>query len=189
MRKIILLFIIFSTIHGVIIAQVKSRGTKKETEILTKKDIENEVEKAFSNLKKEFNFLDSTKNYKGAIFNKEFTTVNDVLQIKTLKIDSSMKGHKFGLIGNKEYCNIDTLYFIGFAHFINNKFSQLSLESFNQYRFVASYFIKKYGIPDEYNETSIFWKGKNLQIIVTDNSKNKNNTSLLGEATVIISLY
>ena len=162
---------------------------KTDSDVLTKKKVENELENAFSKLKKEFNLLDSTKNYKGVVFNKEFNTVNGILQIKTLNIDSSMSGHKFGLIGNNEFCNIDTFYFIGFAHFINNKFSQLSLESFNQYRFVASYFVKKYGIPDEYNETSIIWKGKNLQMIVTDNSKKKDNNSLLGEATVIISLY
>lgn len=100
-----------------------------------------------------------------------------------------MKNHKYGLIGNKEFCNIDTLYFIGFADFINNKLKQLSLESFNEYRFVASYFVKKYGIPDEYNETSIIWKGKNLEMIVTDNSKQKGNKSLLGEASITIFLY
>lgn len=189
MKKIILVLIILTTFPALATAQAKNREAKKKTEVLTEKEIENELEKVFSNLKKEFHFLDSTKNYKGVVFNKEFNTVNKILQIKNLRIDSLMKNHKYGLIENKEFCKIDTFYFIGFAHFINNKLVQLNLESFSEYRFVSSYFIKKYGIPDMYNETSIIWEGKNLKMAVTDNSKKNRNNSFLGEASITISLF
>lgn len=56
MKEIFLLFIILSTFRGLAVGQVKNESTKKENEVPTKEEIENEVDKAFSNLKKSFIF-------------------------------------------------------------------------------------------------------------------------------------
>ena len=168
-----------------------SQVTKKSTSYsstLTEAGIHEEVDKSFSKARQKFTIIDSTLSFKGIKFGSNLGNSCSRLQIKNIGTDSKMFNHKYGLIGNKQFCKIDTFSLIGFADFLDNKLVQISFESMNEYRHVASYFVKYFGMPDHYNDFSIIWTGKNIKMTVTDNSKVKDKSSIIGNANININL-
>ena len=156
---------------------------QKKSNGLNEAEIEKQLNQSFSDTRKIFKIIDSTRSFRGVVFGKDFTTVNKILQIQNFRTDTKMLNHKFGIINNNNFCKIDTLSLIGFADFIDNRLVQISFESMNEYRHVASYFVKYFGMPDQYNDGTIVWIGNNIKMVVTD-SKIKSKSNSIGNATI-----
>lgn len=141
------------------------------------------MEEALQKIRANFNTLDSTLTFNNVILGSDFAIANKILQIKQLGDDSKIL--EYGLVRNDKFCKIDKYLFIGFAFFTRNRLTQIILESMSEYRHVASYLIKYYGLPDEYSNSSQIWLGKNIKMTITDNTKNKKNNSI-GKSTITI---
>lgn len=165
-----------------------TKNSKSNSSPLTETEIHDEIDKTFSNLRQKFNIIDSTLSFRGVKLGDDLTSVNQFLRIQSIRVDSKKRSHKYGLITNKKFCAIDTFSLIGFADFINEKLVQLGFESMTEYRYIGSYFVRYFGMPDQYNETSIIWAGKNIRMTVTDNSKVTDKSSVIGYATININL-
>lgn len=169
-------------------SQLLTKKANPNSSVLTEEDIQKIEDKTFNDGRRKFTIIDSTLNFRGVKLGTDLTTVNRFLKIQNIEVDSKMRIHKYGLINNKKFCSIDTFALIGFANFVDEKLVQISFESIYKYRYVASYFVKYFGMPDHYNETSIIWTGKNIRMTVTDNSKLKDKSSTIGYATININL-
>jgi hypothetical protein len=191
MCKQLICFLLLATILSNIdycYSQSTPKKAKNNSSVLTEAEIHKISDDAFSDTRKKFTIIDSSLIFRGVKLGDDLTTVNQFLRIQSIRVDSKMRSHKYGLINNQKFCAIDTFSLIGFADFVNEKLVQLSFESMNQYRYVSSYFVRYFGIPDQYNETSIIWTGKNIRMTVTDNSKVKDKSSNIGDAAINITL-
>jgi len=153
-----------------------------------KEEIKRVISDYLKTYKPEFKKIDSTATFNGIEFGKDFNFLNKRLQVDTLRrIEGDLK-RKFGFIGNKHLTDIDSLLFIGFAHYLNSRLVSIYLESISKYSSVEHNFIIKYGMPHYFSDDSKAWVGNNIKIILTDASKSTNKKSSFGYARVEISL-
>lgn len=179
-------FLLFKIDHSY--SQTTTKKSKANSSVLTEVETNNIIDKTLSDSRREFTIIDSTLNFRGIKLGSDLPVVNQFLRIQNIKIDSKMHNHKYGLINNNQFCKIDTFSLIGFADFIDEKLVQISFESMNEYKYVASYFVRYFGMPDQYNDFSIIWTGRKIKMTVTDNAKVKDKSSIIGYATININL-
>lgn len=182
------LFFVFFLLNTTIVFSQITKGSKNKDLELTQKEFEKEASDFLKRHNYNFRELDSTASFNKIKFGEDFKLLNKYLEIKQLKDVIGAKNTQSGLIGNKDILKTDSLDFIGFASFLNQRLISLTLESFSDYKVATKYFISKYGIPHYFNDDNVIWEGYNLKITVSDGSKVNTQNSLFGGALVSVIL-
>lgn len=182
------LLLVFFLLNTIIAVSQITKGKKNKDLELTQKLFEKEASDFLKRHNSNFRELDSTASFNKIKFGEDFKLLNKNLGITLLKDVKGAKNTQSGLIGNKDILKTDSLDFIGFATFFNQRLISLTLESFSDYKVASKYFISKYGIPHYFSNDNVIWEGYNLKIILSDGSKVNTENSLFGGAFVSVIL-